>query len=406
MDENNLVIRNTKGEETNDSRFITTKGGIKELIRVADKIYKTDEYDHLITPETKTGQKIKIPVLDDQGNTVRYDIVDDTIENRRRRNNLIIYKSAASKNSSGYVAHAPGTSFGGSPAEIKGTLDKFDTGAHDVSKWIPSGYSARSVYDDDGEVVLRKLDRYLERVKEKKNVFTKLSYAKQALKHLEDEKDIFPDETEYQKMHDNLMGKVTELSEEYKECLIQLRKAKDKVILIADDVTANYNKRLKAELLELENLVNTIYNKRKKQQKIRGLSLLGSKELSTKINDLNTLRDNTAKLVEEQKIQKQRLLQELQELQEKLNSSEVSIEEGMKKLSEIAAQIESVSDEAIKEKFKQIDDLEAEIVEMEKKLGVKYPSRIVPKKPTKEIEPSLVNLLSFDDDSTEEGTTD
>lgn len=135
-------IMGKDGRPTFDSRFAIRYGDLQTIINISDKIYLTDEYEHLITDETPGRHRTRVqrtdsegnPLFDENGNPI-YDIVNEPIKSRRQTRNDWLTSRTILPNYTPATGverdqHRPGQHYGrqiaiADPAAL-------DTGAHEM----------------------------------------------------------------------------------------------------------------------------------------------------------------------------------------------------------------------------------------------------------------------------------
>lgn len=404
LDDKGLEILDKNGNPTTDSRYAIRYGDINTIIELADKIYKTDEYEHLITPETKTGKKIKVikkdeegnpilePLLDKEGNPVMdkegkpvqqysYEIVDDTIFNRRSRGNKFHYlKTERGNDDSDYVPHQPYFNY----FTKYTTVDNPDTGKHGFGGLENLSVQARNEYNW------------------KQNSFKRYDYIRSVLNKLEKERDLY-DEDEYEELHAKYESAKNTAYTEYLNAVMEFKKVKDKTILVFDEVIQNYHDRMERKLDSLQKYTTRIFNL---SNELSSIQLEPAKdykidELKNELKVVNTEIENTEK-------QKAEALAQIEALKEQIERNQISINDGLNKLIDLRKSLDQVSDEAIKQKFDRIKRIEQEIASYKDELAKDFPRRYSKDvgKQSKEIDPSIQDVIAFGDDEISSSESD
>ena len=391
-----LEILDKNGNPTTDSRYAIRYGDLNTIIELADKIYKTDEYEHLITPETKTGKKIRRikkdeqgnpilnplldkegnPVLDKEGNPIQqysYEIVDDTIYNRRARGSKSQYlKVERGNDDPNYQPHQPLSNYFTKYV----TIDNPDTGRHDLSEIGIMSTAAREGYQN------------------KQKAFKRYDYLRSALNKLEKEHELY-DEDEYEELHAKYESAKNTAYAEYLDAVNNLKRIKDETFVVFNEVIQNYHKRMEDQLRSLQKHTTTIFNLGNELSRVQ-LEPAKSMRVDSLKNELKDLT-NDIKKKEEDKL---KLLQNLEDLKQKIESNQVSIEDGLNKLIALRKNLDEVSDEAIKQKFDRIKQIEQEIEASKAELAKAFPRRYSKEvvKKSKEVDPSIQDVITFGDD--------
>lgn len=402
LDEKGLTILDKNGNPTNDSRYAIRYGDLNTIIELADKIYKTDEYEHLITPETKTGKKVKLlrkdangnpvvepvlkddgtPELDSSGNPITryvYDIIDDTFFKRRertRRGSLV--KRSLLPGEADYRPHKPFDNY--VYGKSKEMIDNPDTGWH-------SATMISNVYPEE----------YRKALDKKKTAFKQYDYVRNALNKLEKEKDLY-DDIEYNELHDKFTENKKKLYDEYLDSVNNFKKVKQDITLTYDGVVLELKERLKNNLKNLQELKgrlfqleNSISDNLLKPASSHDLDRLQLK-VKSQLSDLGEMISK-----------KEAMLAEIEQLKRAVETSDISIADISTKIQEVKEKIEAESENVIKQKFKKLSELEAERDQVKQELRNKFAKTAADKdakaakNKQKELDTSLSDIITFDD---------
>ena len=226
LDREHFSFRGKNGQ-TNDTKFANTYTDIANILSVANKIYKTDEYDHLIHPNDKATTRV-------------------------------ISQSPTPKGSEIYDAHYPDNNIKTGKYVI--STDILDTGDHrDPIQRIRSrinNHTGDESLSDDIENYFAK--KYLKEV-----LYNQIDGYNGALKALERNKDDYTQE-EYQAKKDHYTLRRQKLFKQYNEVCVELRDLKNKILVV--DHTGQYLKARQKVLdfaVKLSDLRRNVYNTKK-----------------------------------------------------------------------------------------------------------------------------------------------
>lgn len=404
----------SKDSLTTDCRYATKYSDVYTIIMIADKIYKTDEYEHEITPTTLSGRKIKVarlnddgtPALDDNGNPI-YDIVDDTIQAKRDRAKRVskmrsFVPSTDSRHELHQTAYNFGAEYESSEDDLEGTGDYYAANTN-FMKYVPDTIDtgAHKSADKFNAVTKRKYysgyQSYINALDAKAKAFKKYDYIRQGLKKLESERDLY-DEDEYQQLYDSLLAEKNDAYKQYQAASLTVRKEKDKLLLKVDDLTIELNKRIKKVLTNTQKLKDREYSLYKDLTKLKGETIYDSAESSSKFKTLTHELESIRSEIEDYNMTKTRILAEITELQTQLQNNEISLTAALTQLTDAKEKVDQLADEEIEQKFKRMDEIQVEMDEIQKELDSMHrkpqASKDAPK--SKEIDNSLQNILVFD----------
>ena len=394
-------FKGKEGYATTDCRFANKYSDIYTIIQIADKIYKTDEYEHEINDDTPTGKKIKKlrvdsegnPVKDEEGNLV-YDIVDDTIVDRRARNSVFkTIRTLIGRDNPEYLIHNPADNLRKTsiPSEV-------DTGAHDVSSSIRGLYSLP--YDQK-----QKFIDYFEMVKLSKKLFRQYDYIRSYIKKVESEREYY-EEDEYNELMTTLKAQKEEKYNQYLESKKRVKELKSKVVTSIDDVVLNINKRFSSNVELLDKYLKDLY---KNSQEQASLSLkvvtMDSEEknaIDKRIKKQEEEIEAQQKALEELKRRKEEFLRAIEELKTQIEQGTIDLEQAFVKLNEIKSQLDEVSETVMKNKFKKLDELKAERDRLQAELNALSPRSAADKagraskNKEKELDSDLLNIIEFE----------
>lgn len=411
-----------KDGDTTDVRFANKYSDIYTIIQIADKIYKTDEYEHEITDTTPTGKKVKVlktgpdgkPLRDEEGNIIYdYDIIDDTIQQKRERGKEVHkFRSEIPteiQDAEGnwvpnpeHQTHAADYNFGGSEdryshsPNTKYGISIPDTGAH-LSKDIYRVLNNVKSFD------ATEYYQYCSAVEEKKKLFKKYNYLRQALQKLEKEQELY-DEAEFNDLRDSLIEKKAAAYKAYQDICLDVRKLKDKLILVFDNITSEINNNIKTFLRKIQAFKNQEYDVFRRHGELKGKDIYQTSSRLRQIKQEIASIDNDIQIYNKRKDE---ILNKITELQNQLQNQDVSIERAVAQSAELLQQADKLSNEEIQSKFNRLDALEREMAEIQAEIDAMSPKQAqlrkakADKNKTKEIGSDLASVLDFGTETTD-----
>ena len=404
---------------TNDVRFANKYSDIYTIIQIADKIYKTDEYQHEITDTTPTGKKIKKVTVNPETGEETSEIVDDTIKARRQRNketkefrtwvpNMIQDEQGNWIANPDHRDHAADYNFGGDNADpynfknsktpnTKIAVSVPDSGAHAPREVFKAVEQVK--YFDYSEY-----EEYCEKVEEKRELFKKYDYLRSAISKLQKEQDLY-DESEFNDTLESLSKKKEETYKKYQDICLEVRKLRDKLVLVFDSITAAINKDIKEYLKLRQSKVNKEYDVYKKHQALMGQEIY---QTSPRLRELKKQIERYDEDINYYNQEKDRILKQLEQLQKQLKNQDISIEKAVAESAKLLAEADKLSEEEVAKKYAQLDALKAEMIALQKEIADMSPTKGKIKQsseqPKKEMDPELAKMLNFGKEETgEEG---
>lgn len=378
------------------------------LVQISDKIYKTDEYEHRITDTTPTGKKVKLlrkdsngdPVRDEEGNLV-YDIVDDTIYNRRNRNNQTNYLyTVKGKDDPSYAIHNLSNNI-----TKKSIPNVTDTGSHDP-KYAINRYSFTSTSRDE-------FDRYANAVIAARKAFKEFDYIRKYIKKVEAEKEYY-EEDEYNELINDLNNKKDEYYEAYLEAQKNVKTSKQKLITSVDDITLDFNKRFKDQINRLDNLIKGLYENNKQQsEEVLKVVVTDPEETRRLENRINTQKEQIEyqkREVQQLEEKKEELLRKIEQIKQEIINGTSGIDEAIKKLEELIHERDEFAEKAIKQKYDRLAQLKEEEESLRNELNALAPkvaankAARAAKNKEKELDPSLSSIIVFGEEPTNSET--
>ena len=400
---------------TSDSRYAVRLSDVNNLLDIADKIYLTDEYDHLITSETpdpNPHHKVRIPNPEfdpenpDKAPEFLYQ--SDTIQNRRLKNKikyqpLQVYTP---KDDPIFRPHSMKNMYK-SLADFRS--GQHDTGSHtlDSKRTVDAHKDWEDSFRDEFS---ENVENYYNQLEWSKKTFANYDHIRRKLKSVEQNKDLFPNEKEYNDIIKNLNNQKDELYSQYLEYKRNIRGYKDRIILtVDDDILAIHNslyekiKLISDNLSELYTVNNMI--KELKSSKLSDYSKNDPefKKLNQDLNDCKYEIEQKNKELENIQIEISRLENQLAELRQNLVTSEGELTPTIEKLAGLFDEFNTLSDKLDKVRFKEIADLENKAKELEAKIDA-YTPKLAAKKEKERIrnapkpmDSTLDNIVQFDE---------
>lgn len=366
---NGIHLFDKRGEETNNSKFAS----FNNIVDLADKIYQTDEYDHLINNTTLSDTIIStVDVIDpqtgevavnDEGRPVRT-AVKQTIEKRRRENTgtSAIY-TYPPKDSPSYVNHEPATSYEGS---YQVGFNRFDSGSHDPYSVNLGYYKSREIRE------------YLRAAATCKNYYEQWDNYRRNLRKLIKDKDLY-DEEAFNQEKAYLETLIAEVYDYYLRSKKALQLAKSKVVF---EINYDIKERHDAILTKLKVLQSRLQRMREINQKQNDLRYKRFEETDPEAKKIQTQIEEQEIKIAQKKEEVEKLQAELEELQrkiqqitEKINNSSSDVGVYLEQIITLSSSLEEMSEKALAKKFKEIDELEEEKRNIEAQLDTMFKSR-------------------------------
>ena len=347
----------------------------QRVARNADLIYRTDEYDHEITPDSEAGQ--------------------------RRQNNarFIQLPKPVDRQSPEFDAHNTyGNIYGKNPENGRYAPVELDTGAHDVKQAF-SDYNVRQSFMP-----------YIRAREEVKKFAASIERLSAALRKLE--KDYAEDqimEADYQRRKEKWSSELADNKVAYKAALLTLRKCKDKFERSIDEKSAQLATKLRLNIKEFAEALEKGHRLVSELENLRNTSIRSKYATQYSFKNLyNALKNAIAHLEQAQ-----------EELANNQQDSNLDAAGAQENLEQRAAQYDYAlreftnwQDQQFTAYVAEIDRLESEIKAIEAKLAELRPKAAAKKAEraaknrTVEIDPALVDILDFDgDDESEANST-
>lgn len=395
-----VQILNKNGEPTTDSKYAK----YETIVDLADKIYKTDEYEHRITDETPTkrviGRRGKISqetgevVTDDEGRVVT-EPVYDTVGGRRERSSIKTLHRYTPKDSPNYSPHSWKTNYLNNPIFYNTNPD---TGSHRRNIF---GMSRGDFY------------RYEEISRRCDGLYKIWNNLVRKLKKLTSDRDLY-DPQEFLEDSAELQVEIDNAKRNYQEGKRQLRVLKDKLVKNIDSDTQKSHDKILSLLSELQEKLDRIYSIKGELTNLRyqRISDSDNEDIRNAKQRLENFQDRAKEVkseIEKLKVKIEELTKQLNDLTEKLNSNDSDLMTYMTQITSITQELDNLSNIAIKEKFEEIDKLEREKSELEQQVKAVYgkvkgdSSKGISKK---EIDPSIKDLIDFSSEEEEVESTD
>lgn len=331
----------------------------RKVLQNADKIYLTDEYDHLI--------------------------YDDPATQVRRDNNSEIIRlgSIPHKDTPGFDPHKPFNNFKLSEIELP---QQFDSGAHDIDRR----------YRDFAS---KDLQQFIEAIKEMKTLYTGYDLARRYLKKLISEKDDY-EEDDYERLLTKANNAVQDRLTAYNVIAKKVSNLKSKIVTNVDTTTASINRKIQEYLRKLQDLLDKGYSL--KQQFDDLLVRNVNKDLDSDYEGKRLRKQIEQNLKSIKQVQK-----ELEDMRDE-NASETPNDPPA--ILDLAARVDAdlnrldeIKNMYINRQLKKFKEIEDELAQIDRDLAILKPKAAArkaakaAKNRTPELDPALADIVQFTD---------
>lgn len=365
------------GKEFKNVGYITGWKNIFELFKLADVIYKTDEYAHALSNDfrsdrIKKGKVIKLTSPKNPGD--------------------FGYNAYAHDHNLTNYANMYGDDYE-SDAQRFGVID-LDTGAHNPKKSFKPISSFEWGY----------FNQYFDCKEEVKKQYERLDKYRRALKKLEREKEDLDIEV-YAKKYDTWLGNYRSALSDYKEATQQLKRIKDKTELALDEKSAAFAEKLKADIKKVSELNDRIADYKDSIDILSKQKLIDSNLYAYR--DIVRALNNQASELVKVKATLQDAEQNLEDVQAG-NNEQQSLEELDQKIDSFNDALATYEQRNVQELQAYLDSIESRLsalkstVDARDKLRPKAAAaraEKAAKNAKKELDPYLVDILDFGDNN-------
>lgn len=361
---NNIEIMDSQGRRVNDTKYIKQYKELVDVIRLCDKIYKTDEYEYPLSPEE--------------------------IAKREDKKNLMKVRRMMNTSDSDYNPHRKGDAFGGQESTPGPTSPNSNAPS---TRYVPlksNTFTRYNIADTGSHLISKRFAPHIEDA-QLSNYITSLYYREDVFKFYDDLKKYLKklevELTEYSEK-DHEYEEIKERIEEYKEmkktaygkylaACEDVSKHKAKVLLTIDEGTSRFNRRMANFYDELQRLEEEFLKTRKKIEEISSFErafddLEKNNDDSLRylrmqqIREINTMHYEIRDAIESAK--KNGPQDDMEDSTEDFISAINNEEESESKIIELFSYWSGIQNEAAEKHFKVITGLRGKLKELNQKL--------------------------------------
>lgn len=394
------------GKEYNNVRFLSPANAIK----IAEKIYWTDEYDHPLNNETSpeiiarrnnNNKIINRLAINDPNTIMNYNNSDYISSNRLRLNNT----TNIDPDDIIELPEEPDVKYSLPNIKLKNAFysgfGEVDTGSHkkDISNYTTGWY-------DDYPT----LNTYMNCFKAKSKAYKEYKATVKALNLIIENKNLYS-EASYEERIKKLTDKKEDAFTKYKKAYDNYIKAKKSLLTYVDESTKKWNKYItilyirKKKLKELSDVcVKTIRDAQEKLRDKNTVDISTDPDYKKQLNKISAVNDSMNQAlttIDEYNDEIEKLTAKIKEFQNKISNKNQEIDELNIQLISEQQQLDVIAEEVVNKISDEIDKLKNTIDENRKQLakwGIqKYTPSI-----EKEMPQELDKMFSFGDNNKDE----